>query len=223
LAEQRQQRDVQTSSTSISMARAHRACPGLSEIDSMPSAASQSAKSGWSLGPWPQMPTYLPVARQAAMAREISALTAGSRSSKSSPAAPARSRSSPSVSCVRSFEPIDMPSKCSRNWSARMALLGTSHIMISRRPLTPRFRPRSASISHHALGLAHGAHEGHHDLDVGQPHVVAHALERLALHREGVAELAADVAAGAAKAEHRVLFIGLVAACRRSACGTRCS
>ena len=49
----------------------------------MPSSASQSAKSGWSLGPWPQMPTYLPVARQAAMAREISALTAGSRSSKS--------------------------------------------------------------------------------------------------------------------------------------------
>ena len=47
-------------------------------------AASQSAKSGWSLGPWPQMPTYLPVARQAAMAREIMALTAGSRSSKSS-------------------------------------------------------------------------------------------------------------------------------------------
>ena len=50
---------------------------GLSEIETMPSSASQSAKSGWSLGPWPQMPMYLPVARQAAMAREISALTAG--------------------------------------------------------------------------------------------------------------------------------------------------
>ena len=47
---------------------------GFSEIETMPSAASQSAKSGWSLGPWPQMPTYLPVARQAAMAREIKAL-----------------------------------------------------------------------------------------------------------------------------------------------------
>ena len=50
---------------------------GFSEIETIPSAASQSAKSGWSLGPWPQMPTYLPVARQAAIAREISALTAG--------------------------------------------------------------------------------------------------------------------------------------------------
>src|SRR5579862_7271709 len=32
---------------------------GFSEIDTMPSSASQAAKSGWSLGPWPQMPTYL--------------------------------------------------------------------------------------------------------------------------------------------------------------------
>mmetsp|Transcript_53285 Transcript_53285/g.125039 ORF Transcript_53285/g.125039 Transcript_53285/m.125039 type:complete len:203 (-) Transcript_53285:2310-2918(-) len=120
---------------------------GFSEIDTMPSSASQSAKSGWSLGPWPQMPMYLPVARQARMAREIRALTAGSRSSKS-PASCSRpeSRSRPSVSCVRSLEPIDMPSKCSRNCSARMALLGTSHIMISRRPSTPRLRPFSASM-----------------------------------------------------------------------------
>ena len=49
--------------------------------------------------------------QQAAMAREISALTAGSRSSKS-PVSCSRpeSRSRPSVSCVRSLEPIDMPS-----------------------------------------------------------------------------------------------------------------
>ncbi len=39
-----------------------------------------------------------------------------------------------------------MPSKCSRNCSARIALLGTSHIMISLRPCLPRSRPRSASI-----------------------------------------------------------------------------
>src|SRR3954463_14715261 len=32
---------------------------GLSEIETMPSSASQAAKSGWSLGPWPQMPMYL--------------------------------------------------------------------------------------------------------------------------------------------------------------------
>ena len=113
----------------------------------MPSAASQSAKSGWSLGPWPQMPTYLPVARQAAMAREMSAFTAGSRSSKScASCSMPESRSRPSVSCVRSLEPMDMPSKCCRNCSARMALLGTSHIMMSFSPLVPRARPRSASI-----------------------------------------------------------------------------
>ena len=65
---------------------------GFSEIDAMPSSASQSAKSGWSLGPWPQMPTYLPAARQAAIAREISALTAGRVRRSRAPAAPARNR-----------------------------------------------------------------------------------------------------------------------------------
>ena len=33
---------------------------GLSDIDSMPCSSSHSARSGWSEGPWPQMPTYLP-------------------------------------------------------------------------------------------------------------------------------------------------------------------
>ena len=64
----------------------------------------------------------------------------------------------------------------------------------------------------HALGLAQRAHEGHHDLHVGQAHVVAHALERLAFHGEGLAEVLAEVARGAAEAQHRVLFLGLVAA-----------
>ena len=36
----------------------------------MPSSTSHSAKSGWSDGPWPQMPTYLPCARQAAIASD---------------------------------------------------------------------------------------------------------------------------------------------------------
>src|SRR6185369_10068107 len=35
---------------------------GLSEIEEIPWSASHRAKSGWSLGPWPQMPTYLPCA-----------------------------------------------------------------------------------------------------------------------------------------------------------------
>ena len=71
-------------------------------------------------------------------------------------------------------------------------MLGTSHIMITRRPSLPpaaaRFRPRSASMRDDALGLAERAHERHHDLDVGQPHVAAHALQRFALHRERLAE-----------------------------------
>jgi hypothetical protein len=33
---------------------------GLSDMVSMPCSSSHSARSGWSLGPWPQMPTYLP-------------------------------------------------------------------------------------------------------------------------------------------------------------------
>jgi hypothetical protein len=35
---------------------------GFSEMEVMPSLASHWAKSGWSLGPWPQMPMYLPCA-----------------------------------------------------------------------------------------------------------------------------------------------------------------
>jgi len=56
---------------------------GLSEMELMPSSANQWAKSGWSLGPWPQIPTYLPWALQAAIAFFSSTLTAGSRSSMS--------------------------------------------------------------------------------------------------------------------------------------------
>ena len=42
---------------------------GLSEIEAMPSSASQRAKAGWSLGPWPPIPTDFPAALQAPMAR----------------------------------------------------------------------------------------------------------------------------------------------------------
>ncbi|MNQ79757.1 hypothetical protein D3C85_947100 [compost metagenome] len=44
-----------------------------------------------------------------------------------------------------SLEPIEKPSKYCRNSSARMALDGTSHIMISFRPFSPRARPCLAS------------------------------------------------------------------------------
>src|SRR5690606_36305591 len=55
-------------------------------------------------------------------------------------------------------------------------------------------------------------HEGHHDLDVGQAHLVAHALHCAALELEAVAEGFADVTGGAAEAQHRVFFLGLVQA-----------
>ena len=53
-----------------------------------------------------------------------------------------------------SLEPMEKPSKCCRNSSARMALEGSSHIMTTRSapvpsgaPPSPRFRPWLASSS----------------------------------------------------------------------------
>ncbi len=63
----------------------------------------------------------------------------------------------------------------------------------------------------HLLRLAHGAHEGDHHLDVGQPHDIAHPLDRLALEGKAGAEAVGDVARRATKTDHRVLFMGLVA------------
>jgi hypothetical protein len=117
---------------------------GLRDMDSMPSFISHCAKSRWSDGPCPQMPMYFFFARQVEMARESRNFTAASRSSKASATRP-ESRSRPRVSWVRSFEPMEKPSKYSRNCSARMALLGISHIMISRRPFFPRSSPCAAS------------------------------------------------------------------------------
>ena len=51
----------------------------------------------------------------------------GSRSSNDS-ATIALSRSTPSVSWVRSFEPIEKPSKSSENSSISSTLFGISHI-----------------------------------------------------------------------------------------------
>src|SRR5690606_28510294 len=119
---------------------------GLSDTDSMPCRISHSARSGWSDGPWPQMPTYLPLARAVEMAMASSFLTAALRSSNSSATMP-ESRSRPRVSWVRSLEPIEKPSKISRNSSASRALEGSSHIMMIFRPCLPRSRPLRASSS----------------------------------------------------------------------------
>ncbi len=57
-----------------------------------------------------------------------------------------------------------------------------------------------------------GAHERNHDPQVVQAHFVAHAQHGLAFQREGGREARIDVTAGAAEADHRVLFVRLVVA-----------
>jgi hypothetical protein len=79
------------------------------------------------------------------------------------------------------LEPIEKPSKYSRNSSASSALDGTSHIMMIFRPFSPRFRPFSASTSFTALGFATVRTNGIMILTLVQAHLVAHALHRLAL------------------------------------------
>ena len=61
------------------------------------------------------------------MTREIIDLTARLRSSKIG-ATISESRSTPRTSCVKSFDPIENPSKTSQNSSARITLLGISHM-----------------------------------------------------------------------------------------------
>ncbi len=59
--------------------------------------------------------------------------------------------------------------------------------------------------------FAQGAHERDHHPHVGQAHHFAHALDRLALQSERFGEARIDITAGAAEADHRILFVRLVA------------
>ncbi len=63
---------------------------------------------------------------------------------------------------------------------------------------------------HDLAGFAQGAYERHHDLDVGQAHLVAHTLKCTALELEAVTERFADVTRSTAEAQHRVFFFRLV-------------
>ena len=92
------------------------------------------------------MPMYLPCFLQASMASFKRAFTASLRSSNKCAINP-ESRSRPSVSWVKSFEPIEKPSKYCKNCSASKALAGSSHIMTTRRPFSPRFRPLASRSS----------------------------------------------------------------------------
>mmetsp|Transcript_94791 Transcript_94791/g.220042 ORF Transcript_94791/g.220042 Transcript_94791/m.220042 type:complete len:200 (-) Transcript_94791:1889-2488(-) len=119
----------------------------------MPCSMSHLAKSGWSEGPWPQMPTYLSLALAALMISSKPFITAGLRSSKYWATRP-ESRSRPKVSWVRSLLPIEKPSKYSRNSSARNTLLGSSAIMFTLRPSWPRSRPFFVSTSLTSLAIS---------------------------------------------------------------------
>ena len=78
-------------------------------------------------------------------------------------------------------------------------------------PVLAALQPLTRQLVHHRFRLVHGTHERDHDFDVGQPHVVAHALHRITFQREAVAEAVGHVASGPAEAQHRVLFFRLVA------------
>src|SRR5262249_60552655 len=66
---------------------------GLSDMLSIFCSTSHCARSGWSDGPWPQMPTYLRAFWQALIESDSIAFTASLRSSKLAAIAPPESRS----------------------------------------------------------------------------------------------------------------------------------
>ncbi len=63
-------------------------CPGSGRGYQFPRPSAEAAKSSWSEGPRPQIPTYLPCFFAARMAMESSAFTASLRSSNSSETTP---------------------------------------------------------------------------------------------------------------------------------------
>src|SRR5690606_8794688 len=89
--------------------RAAGTASGLTEIESIPSRTRCSAKDGSLDGAWPQSDEVMPASWQAVMMRAMASSTASSDSSNSS-AHTVESRSTPSISWVRSFDPIDTPS-----------------------------------------------------------------------------------------------------------------
>ena len=63
----------------------------------------------------------------------------------------------------------------------------------------------------HLARFAQGAYKRHHDLDIAEAHRFAHPAHRLAFHCKTLAKTGRDITRRAAKTQHRVLFIGLVA------------
>lgn len=73
------------------------------------------------------MPTFDPLSLATRITLAIIHLTASSCSSNKSANNP-ESLSTPKVNCVKSFDPMENPSKCSVNLSAKITFDGISHM-----------------------------------------------------------------------------------------------
>ena len=174
---------------------------GLSDMLSMPCSTSHCARSGWSDGPCPQMPTYLPGLaargdrhRQHRLDRVVALVERRRRSRRRH-----RGRRRASAASCRWSR-----SRSRRNarGSGRRgsAFDGISHIMITRSPLR-RARGPAPSAARSPSPLPSSVRtNGIISSTLVKPIVVAHALHRRALEREAVVELRRDVARRAAEA-----------------------
>ena len=62
----------------------------------------------------------------------------------------------------------------------------------------------------HLPRLGQRAHERYHDLDIVEPHILAHPSQCLALELEAGPERLRDIARSAPEADHRILFLRLI-------------
>ena len=135
-------------------------------------------------GAWPHSDDVMPAAWHAWMIRAMASSTAASRSSKSS-AQISESRSTPSMSWVRSFEPIETPSMPSAAYSG-MRYDDRRHLGHDPAQQAALVGPAGcASIgSRQASSSQRGAHERDHEVQVRR--LLAHPGEQLELEREQV-------------------------------------
>ena len=73
-------------------------------------------------------------------------------------------------------------------------------------PVAPALQAVALHRAEHPLRLVQAAAEGHHDLDVGQPHVATHAGQRPALQREAFLVSRMGVARRAPETQHGVFL-----------------
>ena len=105
------------------------------------------------------------------------ASTPGSRSSKSK-ATSSLSRSTPSISWVRSFEPIEKPSKRSAKRVDQDDVVRDLAHHVDLEPVLAAPQPLLRHHRQHLVGLLEPPAERHHELEVGEAHLLAHAAHR---------------------------------------------